>query len=415
MAFPFVVGSSGPVVIPAFFLSGFKPIEVLKGKLRLGGKSAGLRSVLVVFQFGTSVFLIVSTVIVYQQLHFIQSRNLGFSKDQVLIINGTDVLGNQAAAFKQEVLRFPGVQAGTTSSYLPVSPSDRNAWNFSKDPVSSASNNFNAQVWNIDEDYLKTMGMSLAGGRNFSPTYGSDSSALIINETAARIMGGKNPIGQNLYIINNGKAVTFPVIGVVKNFNFESMHQAIGPLVFCFVKSPGLTSFKVQTAHVGEIIGQIKHTWSSMAPGMPFSYRFMDASFSEMYHADQQVGRIALVASLLAIAIACLGIFGLATFMAEQRTKEIGIRKVLGASVQGIVQLLNRDFIRLVGVAFLIAAPLAGWAMHRWLEDFVFRVSIAWWVFALAGVVTLLIAVITVSFQSVRAALTNPVRSLKTE
>ena len=414
LALPLVVGFLAGCY-PAFFLSSFRPIEVLKGQLSAGSKSSGLRSVLVVFQFGTSIFLIVATLVVYRQLQYIRNRNLGFNKDQVLIINSTDALGDHVDAFKREMLRFPGVKSGTIGSFLPVSQADRNAWNFSRDPVSTATNNFNAQVWNVDEDYLQTMGMTLRSGRNFSPSFGGDSSALVINETTAKILGYKDPVGRNLYVNFNGQAVRFPIIGVVKDFNYESMHQAIGPLVLRLAKSPALVSFKVTPEVVGQVIAKASETWKALSPGMPFSYHFLDRSFAEMYRNDQRVGEIALVFSFLAIGIACLGIFGLATFMAEQRTKEIGIRKVLGASVGGIVQLLNRDFIRLVALAFLIAAPTAWWAMHHWLQNYVFKTTIDWWVFLAAGGSTLFIALLTVSFQSIRAAITNPVKSLRTE
>jgi len=357
----------------------------------------------------------VATLVVYQQLKYIRNKNLGFNKDQVLIINGTDALGDHVDAFKRDMLRFSGVKGGTISSFLPVAQADRNGWNFSRDPVSTASNNFNAQAWSIDEDYLQTMGMTLSSGRNFSPTFGGDSSALIINETTAKILGYKDPVGRNLYTIGNGQATTFPIIGVVKDFNYESMHQPIGPLVLRLAKSPGLVSFKVAPQGVGQIIIKARQIWKAMSPGTPFSYRFLDRSFAEMYRYDQRVGEIAFVFSLLAILIACLGIFGLATFMAEQRTKEIGVRKVLGASVAGIVRLLNRDFIRLVAIAFLVAAPLAWWAMHQWLQNYVFRTRIDWWIFLAAGGSTLFIALITVSFQSIRVAISNPVKSLRTE
>jgi putative ABC transport system permease protein len=239
---------------------------------------------------------------------------------------------------------------------------------------------------------------------------------VLINETTAKVFGFDNPIGKKIYTFDdNLKTISYTVVGVVKNFHFESLRQQIGPLCMVLGKNIGLASFKVNAASIPALLKNIESRWKALAPGMPFSYQFMDDSFDNMYRAEQRVGTIAMIFSALAILIACLGLFGLSAFTAEQRTKEIGIRKVLGASVQGIVQLLSKDFIRLVLIAFIIAAPLAWYFMNKWLQDFSYRVNLNGWVFLGAGSIALLIALLTISFQAIKAALANPVKNLRTE
>ncbi len=402
-------------IYPAFFLSAFRPIEVLKGKLKMNGKSVGLRSVLVAFQFAACIILIIGTLVIYRQLHFIQNRNIGFNKDQLLVIDGAGAMGNNLNAFRNSVLRLSGVQSGTITAYLPVSNSSRNSPLVSKNATIDADNSFNMQNWSVDYDYLKTMGMKVVSGRGFSLDYGGDSSAVVINEATAKMLQYDDPVGKQLYVAEGGRNAGYTIIGVVQNFNYESLHQAIGPLGLFLRGSTDYAVFKVNTSNMDQVLTQIRDTWKTMAPEVPYSYHFLDKSFDAMYRSEERVGKISMVFSILAIAIACLGIFGLATFIAEQRTKEMGIRKVLGANMESLVVLLTKDFVRLVIIAFVIAAPIGWWIMHKWLQGFAYRISIGWWVFLVAGVTVLVIALLTVSYQSIKAALANPLRSLRME
>jgi putative ABC transport system permease protein len=399
---------------PAFFLSSFRPIAVLKGKLSAGSSRSVLRSSLVVFQFATSIMLIIGTLVVYRQLNYIQNTKVGFNKDQLLVIDGTNVLSSPQA-FKEEVSRIPGVTSASFTGYLPVSNSSRTDNTFSKEAVLDQKNGLNMQAWRTDYDYIPTMGMEMVKGRNFSRDFGTDSSAIIINETAAAILGYDDPIGKPVYRVRSEGPLRYTIVGVVKNFHFSSLKEKVAPLCLVLGTPSWSTSFRVKTTNLPALVGQVEKKWKEMAPGMPFSYSFLDQSFNAMYRSEQQVGRVAMSFSILAILIACLGLFGLATYMAEQRTKEIGVRKVLGASVNNIVLMLSKDFLRLVLIASLIAFPVAGWAMSRWLRDFASRIDIGWWVFLVAGLSALLIAIITVSFQAIRAAIANPVKSLRTE
>jgi putative ABC transport system permease protein len=274
----------------------------------------------------------------------------------------------------------------------------------------------NMQTWDIDYEYLKTMGMVLVAGRAFSKDFGTDSTAVIINETSAQLLGYDDPIGKVIYASNNDKTM-YPlnIIGVVKNFHFESLRQTVGPLCFRLEESTGSAIFKVRTTSVSGLLSSVEQTWKKMAPGMPFSYRFLDDAFDRMYRAEQRVGQISIAFSILAILVACMGLFGLATYAAEQRLKEIGIRKVLGASVTSIVKMLSADFMKLILISALIAFPISWWAMHNWLANFAFRINIAWWVYIVAAGIAFFIALTTISFQAIKAAVSNPVNSLRAE
>ncbi|AKD57627.1 ABC transporter permease [Spirosoma radiotolerans] len=401
---------------PAFFLSSFKPVAVLKGAKFTGdSKSIGLRSGLVVVQFFISITLIVSTTVVYRQLSYIQNKKLGYNKDQVLVLPETWLLGKKEDVFRSQIMQDPSVLNVSTSGYLPAGPSNNN--NFMVYPEANSTQLVKTLRYDVDYNYIPTLGMQLAAGRNFSQEYGTDSASVILNETAAKTLGwGDKAIGHTLTNTNNeGNKGTYRVIGVVKDFHFRSLHERISPLVMVLGNATGTVIVKVKTKDLTGLLANLKKQWSQLAPEAPFTYSFLDERFNDTYRTEQKIGQILGLFAGLTIFVACLGLFGLATFMAEQRTKEIGVRKVLGASVASIVALLSKDFLKLVGVAIVLSVPVAWYVMNRWLQDFAYKIELSWWVFALAGVLAVSIALLTVSFQSVKAALMNPVKSLRSE
>jgi putative ABC transport system permease protein len=403
---------------PAFYLSSFKPIQVIKGKLAAGFKTSRLRSGLVVFQFAISIILIIATMVIYKQLHFIQSHKPGFNRDQVMVIHNSTPLGNKAKVFREEVIKLRGVDNATLTGYLPT-----NGWRNDNpvfaDPTLDQKRAVSMQTWDVDEQYIPTLGMELVAGRNFSKDFPTDSSGIIINEAALRLLGFTDPIGKPLYFMRDlnkkDDVSNLHIIGIVKDFNFSSMRQQVTPLALLLNANNGNMALRLSSTNLHQLVAQIENKYKNMAPGEPFNYSFMNEDFNNLYRTEQRMGVIAISFSALAILIACLGLFGLAAYAAEQRTKEIGIRKVLGATVSHITAMLSKDFLKLVIVAAVIAFPAAWWFMHSWLQDFAYRTSIPWWVFIMAGIVAALIAVVTVSFQTIKAALSNPVKSLRTE
>ena len=402
---------------PAFFMSRFVPVKVLKGAGATSTGGGNIRSFLVVFQFAISVFLIVSTLVVFMQLKFIQSKDLGFTKDQVLIVEDVYTLGEKTTAFKEEVAKLGQVENATLSSFLPT-PSSRSNTSFFKEGGATAENSINMQIWNIDHNYIPTLNMEIIEGRNFDSQFATDSTAMLINESAAAILGVQPEEALGMRIIRNfenGTSNYFTIIGVIKNFNYESLRENIGALSMTLGRSTGALAVKLEAGDFMNAITSIEGIWSKVAPGQPFSYRFMEDSFNTTYKAEQQLGSIFMTFTLLSILIACLGLFGLAAFNAQKRTKEIGIRKVLGASVGQITYRLTTDFLKMVGIAIAVALPIGWYLMNKWLEDFTYRIEIGWWILALAALMALIIAVLTVSYQSIKAAILNPVKSLRTE
>ncbi|OQP58887.1 ABC transporter permease [Niastella populi] len=397
---------------PSFYLSSFKPINVLKGQLIPGKKNSLLRNGLVVFQFTTSICLIIGTIVVYNQTKYILNKKVGFDKDQVLLIQGTNTLAGKKEAFKNELLSSSGVKNVSVSDYLPIAGTKRDGNTFYNEGKKKEDVGVFAQKWATDYSYLNTMGMHLLQGRYFSKEIASDGEATVINQTMAAKLGLKDPIGKR---IENGWQ-KFTVIGVVEDFNFESMKQGVTPL--CLVlgnNNSSIISVKMSGADVKAVIGHISSVWKKFSPNQSFRYTFLDESFANMYADVQRTGSIFAVFALLSVIIACLGLFALSAFIIEQRTKEIGIRKVLGATVSGITTMLSMNFVKLVVLSIIIATPVAYWGMTKWLQDFAFRISITWWMMAIAGFVAIIIALFTVCFHSIKAALTNPVKSIRTE
>lgn len=395
---------------PALFLSSFSPLQVLRGSvLKIDGRD-WLRKSLVVTQFCISTGLIIGTLVVWRQLNFLQNERLGFDREQVLVINRATALGQNYNTFLDQVRALPQVKKAAAAQNLPGKGYDSSL--FSPEQPANYKETSLSYTF-VDNQFLDALGMELAAGRNFSPELASDSSAYIINETAAKALGWDNPIGKQL---DYGGFIKGPVIGVVKDFNFESLHHEIKPLVMLHTRwNASLIAVRLQSGEVNNSITAIQNLWKEFVPASPFDYTFLDENYRELYEKEQRMGQIFIVFSALAIFIACLGLLGLSAYIAAQRTKEIGIRKVLGASVTGIAAMLSKDFIKLVLIAAVIAFPLSWWGMSKWLEDFAYRTQISWWIFAIAGTAAVLIALITVSFQAIRAAVANPVDSLKNE
>jgi putative ABC transport system permease protein len=401
---------------PAFFLSAFRQVNDLNGQTKFGGKNVLLRRVLVVFQFIASILFIIGTLVVMNQLHYIRDMKLGFNKDQVLILHNANLLGNQAETFKNEMLKNPQVKSATISAFLPV-PSKRSIGVVSPQDKVASKETTTIQSWLVDYDYLEVLGMKLDKGRNFSKDFSTDESAVIINQEALQHFAWDNALGKKLFMktCKDARPTYYTVIGVVKDFHFESLRSAIAPMAMVLGNSNDLISFRLNTREIARTIELLRDKWNKFLPGHPFEYSFMDERFNEVYRSDQKIGKIFGTCAFLAILIGCLGLFGLAAFISERRTREIGIRKVLGASVSNIIRLLSKEFILLVGIANIIAWPTAYFIMNKWLEDFAYRTMLSIWSFLAVGIITVIIAVAAVSYQTIKSALANPVDTIKYE
>jgi putative ABC transport system permease protein len=399
-------------IYPAFFLASFNPVAVLKGESVGRSKKSWMRNVLVVFQFTVSVVLIIGTLVVYRQLNYIQNKNLGFNKDQVVVIKKADDLGQKVRTFKQELLGHPGVLSASNSSNLIGDFFGDSLYRQVGQPKEK-----NQLIWRMwtDKDYSETYKLEFLQGRYFSEDQQEGLREVVLNESGAAILGFDDAEGKKI-IDMDGRDYT--IIGVVKDFHFESLHKELNPLIIHPFSARGngrYLSVRVRAENIRETIASMKKTWEKYALNQAFEYEFFDDRFARLYRSEEKTGTIFFSFSLLAILIASLGLSGLTAFITQQRTKEIGIRKILGASVYGILFLYTRQFTRWVLVANIIAWPLAYFAMNKWLENFAYRTSIGVGTFVLSALLALLIALFTVSFQSIRAAIANPVESLRYE
>ncbi len=414
-------------IYPALVLSGFQPIKVLKSmKLMGGGSTSWLRHALVVVQFSLSVLLIVSTLIVFKQTKYLNNKDLGFNREQVVYFQVRDSLvinPKTLETFKTELRNTPGVVSLTSGYGL---PGDAFAGDGITLPTKEGEKEYPASLFIGDYDYAKTLGLRIIAGRDFSRSMATgEREAFLINETAVKEWGFGTPekaIGQPIYWNEWAPADTShpvkrgKVIGVVQDFHYKSLHEKVtASAIQLYPQITYAVAAKLKTANLKNTLAAIQKQWSEFVPAYPFEYTFMDETFGKMYSSEEKLSDLLWIFTLMAIFIGCMGLFGLAAFSAEQRTKEIGIRKVLGANVFNIISLLSKNFLLMVLVASAIAFPVAWWAMNAWLKDFPYRITIGWWIFGIAIVAALLIAFITVSFQSIKAAIANPVKSLRTE
>lgn len=395
---------------PAFLLSSFKPIVVLKGDVS-PSLSGGFRKILVIVQFATSIILITGSITIYKQINFISNKNLGFEKENVIEVKRNDILGKNYAPFKNDLLQIPSVKSigfgGSNVFTVPITTTDP-VWK--NKPVNSS---VTFKIFRCDEGFIPTMSIEMLAGRNFSNINNRDSANYIINRKAMEIMGltPDNVIGADLEMWN-GKG---KIVGLTNDFNNDNLHHGIEPLVFLYSKNIGANYFiKIDgSAPVTETLAAIEKSFKKYSPNYLFEYSFLDEVFAREYRTEITMGKLSLIATAFAALICCLGLFGLVAYSTVKRTKEIGVRKVLGASVSSIMALLSKDFIMLVFVAFIIAGPIAYFIMHNWLQGFAYHTNISWWIFAVSGAAALVITILTISFQAIKAALANPVKSLR--
>jgi hypothetical protein len=397
---------------PALFLSSLHPVKVLKGTLKSNLGAKRFRQVLVVIQFSLSALLITGSLVVYRQLHLIQHTNLGFDRESLLYVPVEGELRQRYETFKQELLQQPGISEVTRMGHMPTNVQASTMgvqWPGKAPDVKISFTQLAASY-----DFISTLKLKLLDGRDFSRNFATDSTGYLINETAARAMGLEDPVGQPLTFWGKpGK-----IIGLLQDFHFTSLHSPINPLIVHLEETFEWGSYVVVRTQPGstqQAVSSLQQLYKAMNPREPFAYFFADDQYQKLYQSEQLIGQLAKYFAFLGVFISCLGLLGLAAFTAEQRTKEIGIRKVLGASVGNIIALLTSDYLKLVMLSLLLAIPLAWYALSKWLESFAYRIPLTGWVFALAGGIALLVALLTVSFQSVKAALANPVKSLRSE
>jgi putative ABC transport system permease protein len=391
---------------PSFYLSSFKPAQ-----MRLDpNKKATLRSALVVFQFAISTILIIGTIVVNNQMNYLLNKKLGFDKDHVLLLEGTQTLGDKAQPFKAELVQLADVRSATISNYLPVEGRRRN-WGQHYFPGTADNKGVGSQQWSVDQDYIKTLGLNLVAGRDFDIGIASDSDAMIINETLARKLNLTDPVGRQ---IQNAFGV-FNVVGVVQDFHIESLKEEIIPVSLMLRGNPQTIAVKVSGNNMASTVGAITAVWKKFSPHQPIRISFLDDEYAQTYRDVMRFQTVITVFATLAIVVACLGLFGLSSFMIEQRSREISIRMVLGAPVSSILRLLSQNFVMLVGIAFVVASPIAWLMMNRWLEDYAYKINITWHVFAVTGVSAVALALFTIGYQSIKASMTSPVANLKSE
>jgi putative ABC transport system permease protein len=395
---------------PAFYLTAFKITEVFKGSAAKGTKSGKIRGGLVVLQFAISVFLIICTILVHNQLQYTQNKNLGFDKDKVMVISNVDRLGNNRKAFKDALMSDVNIAAASYSNS--VIPGVNNTTIFRK-PESEEDHIIGAYF--ADYEQVDVMGFELVAGRNFSRDFASDSTAMLVNEAIVKAMGWEDPIGEKLISFNGPEPIDLTVVGVLKDYNFESLRENIRPILIQLGNFGNDMTVRYKLDNATEAVALVESKWKEVAPGEPFEFGFLDERFDEMYRFEQRLEVLFTIFTGLAIFIACLGLFGLAAFTAEQRTKEIGIRKAMGATSFNIVRLLSTEFVKFIVIAFALSIYPAYYFISGWLENFAYRIDINWWVFLLSGAMALVIALLTVSIQSVKASRLNPATTLRYE